>query len=415
MRYLTLPRLALALALACAAAAQPLTYPIVDTGQDACFDNYQQIAPPVEGQSFYGQDAQYSGHQPSYQDNGNGTVSDLVTGLMWQKEPDLEQKATFREALEGAKTFRMGGYSDWRLPTLKELYSLIDFRGSAPRNIPYIDAHYFAFRFGEEARGERPIDAQYWSSTPYLGTTFGGSVTQFGVNFADGRIKGYPRDMGPRGEENRQFVRYVRGPTTYGKNDFVDTGKGTITDRATGLTWTKGDSGSFHAGTLKDGRLNWEQALAWAEGLDFAGHSDWRLPNAKELQSIVDYDRAPDATDPAKRGPAIAPIFDITEPESYFWTSTTHLDTPQGATQAVYLAFGRACGVWRNAWGQTGLWDVHGAGAQRSDPKAGNPDYFPYGRGPQADDIRIFNYARAVRGGLVEAGGQPSAASSAAP
>ncbi len=45
-----------------------------------------------------------------------------------------------------------------------------------------------------------------------------------------------------------------------------------------------------------------------------------------------------------------------------------------------------------------GSWlDVHGAGAQRSDPKQGNPADYPYGRGPQGDAIRIYNYARCVR------------------
>ncbi|MEI6195052.1 MAG: hypothetical protein WCS42_12060, partial [Verrucomicrobiota bacterium] len=43
--------------------------------------------------------------------------------------------------------------------------------------------------------------------------------------------------------------------------------------------------------------------------------------------------------------------------------------------------------------------DVHGAGAQRSDPKAGDPGMFPHGRGPQGDVIRINNYIRLVCGG----------------
>jgi hypothetical protein len=41
--------------------------------------------------------------------------------------------------------------------------------------------------------------------------------------------------------------------------------------------------------------------------------------------------------------------------------------------------------------------DVHGAGGQRSDPKVGDPAQFPYGRGPQGDAIRIYNYVRLVR------------------
>jgi hypothetical protein len=43
--------------------------------------------------------------------------------------------------------------------------------------------------------------------------------------------------------------------------------------------------------------------------------------------------------------------------------------------------------------------DVHGAGSQRSDPKAGDPAMFPHGRGPQGDVIRIYNYVRLVRPG----------------
>ena len=47
--------------------------------------------------------------------------------------------------------------------------------------------------------------------------------------------------------------------------------------------------------------------------------------------------------------------------------------------------------------GEFHLLDVHGAGAQRSDPKAGDPAAFPHGRGPQGDVIRIYNYVRCVR------------------
>jgi len=63
-------------------------YNIVDTGQNSCFDNTQTISCPEPDESFYGQDAQYYGNQPSYQDNGDGTVTDLNTGLMWQQSFD---------------------------------------------------------------------------------------------------------------------------------------------------------------------------------------------------------------------------------------------------------------------------------------------------------------------------------------
>ncbi|MCP4044018.1 MAG: hypothetical protein GY731_19015, partial [Gammaproteobacteria bacterium] len=58
----------------------------------------------------------------------------------------------------------------------------------------------------------------------------------------------------------------------------------------------------------------------------------------------------------------------------------------------VYVDFGRSMGYMNNNWV-----DVHGAGAQRSDPKSGDPDDYPYGHGPQGDAIRIYNYVRLVR------------------
>jgi hypothetical protein len=58
------------------------------------------------------------------------------------------------------------------------------------------------------------------------------------------------------------------------------------------------------------------------------------------------------------------------------------------------VAFGEALGYMGNAW-----IDVHGAGAQRSDPKSGDPAEYASGHGPQGDAVRIYNYARCVRGG----------------
>jgi hypothetical protein len=58
-------------------------YPVIDTHQTTCYDNQDEIPPPAPGAPFHGQDAQYDGLLPQHLDNGDGTVSDLVTGLMW--------------------------------------------------------------------------------------------------------------------------------------------------------------------------------------------------------------------------------------------------------------------------------------------------------------------------------------------
>ncbi len=378
---------------------------IMDTGQNECYDNSKIISCSQPGKVFYGQDSQYGGKQPTYQDNGDGTVIDLNTGLMWQK--NTGDKMTWEEAALGAKSFSLAGYTDWRMPSIKELYSLIIFNGVTGRSesasTPYIDMNYFSFNYGDTNVGERFIDSQYISSTRYVSTTMAGNDTAFGVNFADGRIKGYPI-TDPRTRENNKFyVRYVRGNNDYGINKFVDNKDGTINDLATGLQWMQVDSGTFNVGDDGDGNLNWEQALEWAENLEYAGYSDWRLPDAKELQSIVDYTRSPYTTDSA----AIDPIFATTsiideggkENYPFYWTSTTHLDGRNPGTAAVYIAFGEALGYMEipSNSGVYQLLDVHGAGAQRSDPKIGNPEDYPYGFGPQGDVRRIYNFVRCVR------------------
>jgi len=390
-------------------------YKIVDTGQKKYYNNSTEITTPSSGQSFYGQDANYTGNSPSYTDNGDGTVIDLVTGLMWQKTTDrngdgsinFSDKLTYYQAVDSASTCNTGGYHDWRLPTIKEQYSLVMFSGAEPNPqatsqgaaVPFINSTYFGFGYGDLSV-ERIIDAQYATSTIYVSTTMGTSKnkTMFGYNFADGRIKGYPTDSVADFQppysvwQKKYYVQYVRGNTAYGLNQFIDKGDGTIIDNATGLMWKQSDNG---AGVL------WENALSYAESSQYAGYTDWRLPNAKELQSIIDYSRSPATTSSA----AINFIFNCTQitneagQSDYpcYWTGTTFCEqSPSTGAKAVYLSFGRAMGKITSLGGWI---DVHGAGAQRSDLKTGDPASYPNGFGPQGDAIRIYNFVRLVRGG----------------
>lgn len=376
-------------------------YPIVGTNQATYYSNQDEIIAPIPGKAFFGQNADYPGTNPTYKDNGDGTITDLVTGLMWAQSPDLDgdgdidaaDKITYDEAVAGAENFNLAGFDDWRLPTIKEQYSLIIFSGVDPSGyegtsteglIPFIDADYFDFAYGDTDARERIIDAQYATSSKYVDAS---ANLMFGVNFADGRIKGYGLLMPFGPGEKTFFVMYVRGNTTYGINDFQNKSDGTITDKATGLMWMAGDS---------EMGMNWEEALNYAENFEYAGYSDWRLPDVKELQSIIDYKRSPSTTNSA----AIDPLFTCTgitneageaDYPSY-WSSTTHSNwSAVAGANAAYVSFGRSMG-YMNEWV-----DVHGAGAQRSDPKFGDPNDYPTGHGPQGDAIRIYNYVRLVR------------------
>ena len=114
-----------------------------------------------------------------------------------------------------------------------------------------------------------------------------------------------------------------------------------VTDHATGLMWMQNDNGEG---------IRWQGALSYAESFEYAGHTDWRLPNAKELQRIIDYTRSPVTTNSA----AIDPIFNCSQITNeagetdypYYWTGTTHASWNENriGKSAACLSFGRAMG-----------------------------------------------------------------------
>ena len=91
-------------------------YRIVDTGVTVFYDNTSVITMPKQGDKFFGQDAQYQINIPSYTDNGDGTITDNVTGLMW--EQDMGSKIAFEAAFTKAEASTLGGYDDWRVPSI---------------------------------------------------------------------------------------------------------------------------------------------------------------------------------------------------------------------------------------------------------------------------------------------------------
>lgn len=384
-------------------------YAIVDTGQTTCYsDDGSSINCPLEGEAFYGQDAQINGLAPSYTDGGDGTVTDNITGLTWQQSPDTDgdgdidvsDKLSYANGVSYCEDLSLGGHDDWQLPDIKQLYSLMNFKGLDPSGytgtdtsdlVPFIDTDYFDFAYGDTDADERIIDSQYASNTLYVGPVDPSLL--FGVNFADGRIKGY--GITRFGEDNTFTIACVRESSSYGVNDLEGNGDGTITDNATQLMWAQDDSGDD-----EPNGLNWEEALAYVETQNAAiylGHSDWRLPNIKELQSVLDYSRSPDTTSSA----AIDPLFNATmitneaglADYGFYWSGTTHANwTSNPGTNAAYMSFGRGLGYVDDVWT-----DIHGAGAQRSDPKSGDASDYPTGHGPQGDAIRIYNHVRLVR------------------
>ena len=360
-------------------------YSLVGTSQTGIWDaTGNSISASATNDAFYGQDAQFTHTAPVYTKSIDGlTVKDEVTGLTWQK---TYEKPTFGGMYYWAETQtevdnlnkqNYGGYSDWRVPTIKELYSL----WNVSVGWPYIDTEYFDIKYTDEQDLSHAI---FWSSDKYTGVMGNvngetpGAELAFGVNFGTGHIKSYSISVGPK-----HFVRCVRGNLSYGVNLFQNNNDGTISDLATGFMWQQSDSGSG---------MDWEHALAYAQTqntANYLGHNDWRLPNAKELQSLVDYTRSPYATKAANVGPAINALFSCTgilndggkADYPYYWTSTSAMSMANGSyPSAWYVAVGQA----EDGNGE----NLHGAGAVRFDKKI---------IGTGEGEERVLNYVRLVR------------------
>jgi len=279
-----------------------------DTGQTKCYDwRGYEITCPLPGEKLYGQDGNYTINPPSYtklDSNGNDLsdsatswtmVRDNVTGLIWEIKTDDEtlndknNQYTWQEAtslfIEKLNSSEFGGYSDWRLPTIKELACILDYGNS----VPTIDTNYFP----------KTISDPYWSSTVF---SFRGD-SAWHINFT------YGNDYFTDYESRSYPVRAVRGLQS--DNTLVDNGDGTVTDTSTGLMWQQSTSNT--------NLLPWTAALSYCEDLTLAGYTDWRLPNMKELRTIVDY---------KTYNPAIDTDYFPDTMLSDYWSSTTREASP---------------------------------------------------------------------------------------
>ena len=297
--------------------------PVPDSGQTKCYNNTVEILCPSPGQPFYGQAANYDINLLSYTklDSIGKTlpnsaaewsmVRDNVTGLIWENktedgtihdkkntyvwyDPTNPNPGTPRSGMDTQyfidflNNARFGGFADWRMPTVKELGTLISY------NIPgqNVDINYFPNTNMSQM-------SYYWSSTSYAGHTGYAWSVDFGYGHDD-----------YHGKYNSKYVRAVRGgqaESSTAADAYVDNGDGTVTDTSTGLMWQQ-------AGPSNE--MNWEQALAYCEELNLGGYTDWRMPAKKALRSLVDFSRV---------DPAINTTYFPDTIMSFYWSSTTNV------------------------------------------------------------------------------------------
>lgn len=156
-----------------------------DTGQTLCYNDTNVITCPSKGQNYYGQDGNYQGSQPSYTDNGDGTITDNLTGLMWQSIYN-DNDYTWDEASSYCSSIRDAGYTDWRVPSRKELLTIVD----AAHYFPAVDSVFVG-----------TLKSGYcWTNTTYVGDSSGAWYVEFGVGQSNYRAK-----------ETPSYVKCVRG------------------------------------------------------------------------------------------------------------------------------------------------------------------------------------------------------------
>ena len=234
------------------------------TGQNKCYNNTKEIACPAEGEDFYGQDAQYAAlgicvpqsFEVETLSNQN-VVVDRNTGLMWQQTVPADQFVWY-VALTYCDTLKYAGYSDWRLPTPRELLTIV-------KN-DYIDETYFP----------DTQDDYFWSSP-------------------DASMEDVAWIVHPRGNmmtvymDNSFYVRCVRGDTMPNSSFETDSTSGEVVvkDLSTGLIWQKDIVGY----------KTWQESLKYCEDSTYAGYSDWRLPNRNELASLWNIEKYRPASD----------------------------------------------------------------------------------------------------------------------
>jgi len=104
--------------------------------------------------------------------------------------------------------------------------------------------------------------------------------------------------------------------------EFTREANGIVTDSTTGLVWQD---------DAVDSQMSWQSAITHCEALSLGGHEDWRLPNIKELTSLVD---------DTKYGPSINDIFE-SKVSSFYWSSTTNADNSANAWYVLFRRGGR--------------------------------------------------------------------------
>jgi len=276
---------------------------------------------------------------------------DNLTGLMWPLNGNLAgAMMSWDDAVDFSNNLSLCGHDDWRLPNVNEIESLIN--GDEENSATWLNGLGFT----------NVQSYHYWSSTTdplhsedaFIVAMWRGFVKSSEKSFLDSYV--WPvRD----GSDQPAAPLWKTGQTaSYRSGDDGDLQRGVawpsprfkvtgdcVTDKLTGLVWAR-NANLFGAG------LTWQEALNYADDLRLCNRSDWRLPNRKELMSLLDRSRQYPAL------PADHPFVNVQL--GYYWSSTTFMGLTSSAWTAgldsgiVWPWYGDKDSLYFSVWPVTG-------------------------------------------------------------
>ena len=293
-------------------------------------------------------------------------VTDNLTGLMWARNGNLPNGTmTWYQAIDYANNLNLCGYSDWRLPNVNELESLI--------NANELDTGTWLNT--QDFNNVQPYS--YWSSTTYAINTNSVWIVNMWYGYAgydyNDRDYGYvwpvradttsPAQIWSTGQK----ISYVAGDdgdlergVVWPNPRFSNQGNGTVVDNLTGIIWTKDANAPGPSVCIPGTYKTWQSALDYVACLNtnnYLGYDDWRLPNRKELRSLIDY---------SNYNPALTSGHPFTSVQSgTYWSSATCTYYTNGAWivnmwngHVDYGGKGHVDYVWPVRGGQVGSPDL---------------------------------------------------------
>ena len=314
------------------------------TGQATCYNESGAIIDC----SGTGQDGELQSGvtwpNPRFTNNGDQSVTDNLTGLIWTKDADLMKTrdpsfdtdgtpqdgvVTRQHALNYIKKLNSEnyqGHNDWRLPNRNELESLVnkgqtnpatwlntqgfsnvqpDYYCSSSTNVSWTDEAWFVhMRDGYTSGWNKSYGVFHvWPVRSGLGALSLAKTGQVDCYATLGDIINC-QGTGQDGE--------LQTGVAWPSPRFSDNGDQTVTDNLTGLIWTK------EANTAT-GKKTWQEALTYIKALNssyYLGHNDWRLSNRNEFESLVNKGQASPAT-------WLNTVGFTNAQSSWYWTSTT--------------------------------------------------------------------------------------------